>query len=361
MCILDKYGDIGQQISCCTTKFTPSPRGTFIARKLGNPYFVATFSINSGLLTTRVRAFIDPNNPATNIHTRMRMQSWIPKIKTKNFTIKEEYISVKNNQSNKTAYHTDESHYADTHKGYTLEDRFIDLYLSIGSKTVVQSLDFHHSHVNSGAWIVSRAKSSELYYIDDRHINSLNEWDPGKHGWFRTISKSSVRNQFSTNQKLLHTPVETLQKYFSLRVQNCKQQSFQAYFHGTTSTSPLLLKPLNPSQGIDGQILLSKDNKFNYRLRKGTNILSRTQPMKTISNHKLSINLAIVTKGAPFKLYPSLNDSWFEQDYIDSSFNASVEMDEDGNTWLKLNLGRSCGKLISGDIRHETDRSIMSR
>ena len=291
----------------------------------------------------------------------MCMQSWIPKIKTKNFKSKEEYLSAQNSQSNKLANYTDDSHYADTHKGYTLEDRFIDLYLSIGSETGVQSLDFHHSYVNSGAWIVSQAKSSELYYVDDRHINSLNEWDPGKHGWFRTMSKSSMRNQFSTNLKLLHTPVETLQKHLSLKVQNCKQQSFQAYFHGTTATSPLKIKSLDPSQEKGGLNLLSRENQYNYRIRKATNILSRTQPLNTISNHKVSINLAIVTKGAPFKLYPSVNDSWFEQDYIDSSFNASVEMDEDGNTWLKLNVGRSCGKLISGDIRHETDRSILSR
>ena len=284
------------------------------------------------------------------------MQSWIPKIKSKSSPNKEEYLSAKNDLLNKSANYTEESH-----KGYTLEDRFIDLYLSIGSKTGLQVLGFHNSHINSGAWIVSRTKSSELYHVDDRHINSLNEWDPGKHGWFRTISKSSVRNQFSTDKKILRTPVEKLQKYLSLRVQNCKQQSFQAYFHGTTATSPLLLKTLNPSQGKDGKTILSRENQYNYRIRKATNIFSRTQPLNAISDPKVSINLAIVTKGAQFKLYPSVNDSWFEQDYIDSSFNASVEMDEDGNTWLKLNLGRSCGKLISGDIRHETDRSIMSR
>ena len=162
----DHHGDIGQQISCCLTNIKPSPHGNYMARKLGNPYFVATFSINSGLLTTRVRALIDLNNPSTNIHTRMRMQSWLPKQKKQFPKTGIEQLIEKNDNSKEFLQYIDKSNGTTHSKDYTLEDTFIDLYLSIGPKTGLNALDFRQSYANSGEWIISHhPASSELYHV----------------------------------------------------------------------------------------------------------------------------------------------------------------------------------------------------
>ena len=358
MYFIDRHGDIGQQISCCVTNITPSTRGNFVARKLGNPYIVATFSIHSGLLTTKVRALIDPNNPSTNIHTRMRMLSWLPNQKKHILKTSHGSLIEKNNNSKESVEYTNESNGTTNSTDYTLEDRFIDLYLNIGPKTGLQALNFHHSYVNSGEWIISyQPASSELYHVDNGFINSLNEWDPGKHGWFRTFTSTNT-SDISRGKKLRHTPVEVLQKYLNIKVQNCKHQYFKAHFHGTTADSHFALQPLNSLKLKNGR---NTQQQYNYRIRKATNILSLKPLSYPTRSHKISLNLAIVTKGGPFKLYPSLNESLFVKEKIDSSFNATVEMDEEGNTWLLLNVGRSCGRLLSGDVRHQTDRSILTR
>ena len=77
--------------------------------------------------------------------------------------------------------------------------------------------------------------------------------------------------------------------------------------------------------------------------------------------HKLNVNLAIVASEGPFTLYPSVKESLFSKMNIDASFNATIEMDVDGHTWLLLNLGNTCGELLSGDVRHQNKRLILAR
>ena len=95
----DKHGDIGQQISCCITNVTPSPRGNFIARKLGSPYFVATFTLETELVSSKVRALIDPNNPSTKVHSRIRIRNLIrqPPIQTRSPEINSQTQKARNN------------------------------------------------------------------------------------------------------------------------------------------------------------------------------------------------------------------------------------------------------------------------
>ena len=82
--------EIGQQMSCCTTSITPSLRGNFVARKVGIPYLVAIFTIQSKLSSSTVRALIDPNNPSTNLHSRIRIEN----------VLKEKDILVSGNTEN---------------------------------------------------------------------------------------------------------------------------------------------------------------------------------------------------------------------------------------------------------------------
>ena len=289
------------------------------------------------------------------------MQSLLPKKIKQNLKASDERVDknliISNSISNNKSVKNDTNASTD----YTLQNTFIDLYLHIGNKNTFQDLDFHKSYLSYGDWIVSHKTSSELYRVERRFMNSVNEWDPGKHGWFRTVSNRSLRKSSDIRNRILHTPVQTLQNYLNLKVQNCKKQSFQAYFHGTTSTSSLPLLPLNSHPGHDGQNLMPTNQGYKYQLRKRTNVLSITRTSNLRSTNKMSLNLAIITKDGPFKLYPSLNESFLEKEYIDSSFNATIKMDEDGNTWLLLNIGSTCGRLISGDVRNKNDRSILTR
>ena len=291
----------------------------------------------------------------------MRMQSLLPmKIKqnpkTSDDSADENRATLNATSNNKTVENE-----TNVVKDYTLENTFIDLYLHIGNKNVFQDLDFRQSYLSYGEWIVSHKTSSELYRVEKRYMNSVNEWDPGKHGWFRTVPNSIFRKASDIENRILHTPVQTLQNYLNLKVQNCKKQSFQAYFHGTTSTSTLPLLPLNSHPGHDGHNLIPIHQEYKYQLRKRTNVLSLTRSSSLRSNIKMSLNLAIVTRGGSFKLYPSLNESLLTKEHIDPSFDAKVKMDEDGNTWLLLSIGSSCGRLISGDVRNKNDRSILTR
>ena len=291
----------------------------------------------------------------------MRMQSLLPKKIKENLKTSDERASENRITLNATSNNETVKNDTNVVTDYTLKNTFIDLYLHIGNKNIFQDLDFRQSYLSYGEWIVSHKTSSELYRVERRFMNSVNEWDPGKHGWFRTVTNKILRKTSHIRNRILHTPVETLQNYLNLKVQNCKKQSFQAYFHGTTSTSALPLVPLNSSPSREGHNSISSIQENKYQLRKRTNVLSITRTSYLKSNNKMSLNLAIVTKGGPFKLYPSVNESLLEKEYIDSSFNATVKMDEDGNTWLLLDIGSSCGRLISGDVRNKNDRSILTR
>ena len=291
----------------------------------------------------------------------MRMQSWLPKKIKKYIKISGENIENNDTNSNAILDSKDVANDTNVSTDYALEDTFIDLYIHIGSTTSLQILDFRRSYLSHGAWIISQKTSSELYRVDTRFMNSVNEWDPGKHGWFRILSTRNPKKSTDLNNKIVHTPIQTLRNYFNLKVQNCKQQSFHAYFHGTTAESILPLRPLSLPPGNEISDKSSPIQQYSYKLRKRTNILSISRVSNSRRRNKISLNLAIVTKDGPFKLYPSLNDSLSTKEYIDPSFNASVEMDEDGNTWLLLNIGRSCGRLISGDARNENDRSLLTR
>ena len=241
---------------------------------------------------------------------------------------------------------------------FSLKDSFIDLYMSISPKTGFTFQNVRSSFVRPGEWIVSNpTTSSELFHGVHGYMNSLNEWDPNKLGWFRALSKTDYRS----SSILRHTPTEILQKYLLINVQNCKQQVFKAAFHGITSESTLPLHPLHSSLFNNNRRELSQQQQYKYRIRKSTKILSMTPDAYHSNTNKLNVNLAVVANGGPFKLYPSAKESMFAKMYIDSSFNATIEMDKDRNTWLLLNIGRTCGGFLSGDIRYQDYKSILTR
>ena len=164
-------------MSCCATSITPSLRGNFVARKVGIPYLVAIFTIQSSLSSSTIRALIDPNNPSTNLHSRIRIENiqkekdilvsgntendrMLPVHDVDRTTVTNHYqnrnVSIEGTQSEKndTSYGKGNSYSksSDMNKvssrGSTHQD-FIDLFLSISPKSGYTNRKFHSSFVRS--------------------------------------------------------------------------------------------------------------------------------------------------------------------------------------------------------------------
>ena len=382
--------EIGQQMSCCATSITPSLRGNFVARKVGIPYLVAIFTIQSKLSSSTVRALIDPNNPSTNLHSRIRIENiqkekdifvsgntennrMLPVHDVERTTVTNHYqtrnVSIERTQSekNETSYGKENSYFKSSDmnevssRGSTHQD-FIDLFLSISPKSGYTNQKFHSSFLRPGDWIISDPTSpSKLFRVPLGYVNDKSQWDPNKLGWFRILPKNGLNDNDSIDL-LRHTPIDILQKHLFINLRNCQKQQFQASFHGISEGTKIPLHPLDESNVNKYAFNEAKEQEYKYRIRKSTRILSILPNLSVYAqSHKLRVNLATVASKGPFLLFPSPSKSVFAKLKIDESFNASVEVDKDNYTWLLLNLGNTCGRFLTGDVRHQAYRHLLTR
>ena len=377
-------------MSCCTTSIIPSLRGNFVARKVGIPYLVAIFTIQSKLAASTVRALIDPNNPSTNLHSRIRLENiqkekdilvsgntennrMLPVHDVDRTTVTNHYqnrnVSIEGTQSekNETNYGEENSYSKSSEmnevssRGSTHQD-FIDLFLSISPKSGYTNQKFHSSFLRPGDWIISDPTSpSKLFRVPLGYVNDKSQWDPNKLGWFRILPKNSLNDNDSIDL-LRHTPIDILQKHLFINLRNCQKQRFQASFHGISEGTKIPLHPLDESNVNKYGFNEAKEQEYKYRIRKSTRILSILPNLSVYAqSHKLRVNLATVASKGPFLLFPSPSKSVFAKLKIDESFNASVEVDKDNYTWLLLNLGNTCGRFLTGDVRHQAYRHLLTR
>ena len=374
-------------MSCCTTSITPSLSGNFVARKVGIPYLVAIFTIQSKLSSSTVRALIDPNNPSTNLHSRIRIENiqkekdillsgntennrMLPahdidrKTVTNNYQDRNVPIEGTQSEKNETSYGKENSFSksSDMNKVSSrgsMHQDFIDLFLSISPKSGYTNQKFHSSFLRPGDWIISNpTSSSKLYRVPRGYVNDKAQWDPNKLGWFRVLPEK----ENDSIDLLRHTPIDILQKHLFINLKNCQKQQFQASFHGISKGTKIPLQPLDGSNSNKYSFNEAKEQEYKYRIRKSTRILSILPDLSVYAqSHKLRVNLATVASKVPFLLYPSPSKSVFAKLRIDESFNASVEVDKDNYTWLLLNLGNTCGRFLTGDVRHQTHRHLLTR